>query len=318
MSERASVAPSLDSPGWFGVEIRHFAALRAVASYGSFRRAAESLGFTQSAVSQQIATLERRVQVRLVERPRRGSTHVRLTPAGELLLGYGEEILSRMSRARAELSTLVSRATDALRLGTATDLGSRVVPDALARLRRGEPELFLSIVRAPDARTLTEQLAQGALDLAFYDAPPADADLDVRELAAESYVLLALSGSPAAQDPVTFSRWRTLPLIATEDSGFHHVERDLQRRGITLDVVARSTDFQTTLGLVAAGVGLALVPQSVSEDVSPVFDVLPTEPGFPLRRIWVAHHRRHQLSRSGQSFLALLQRSSSATQDEAR
>ena len=77
----------MEPDSWLGVELRHFAALQAVASEGSFGRAAERLGYTQSAVSQQIQTLERIVGEKLVERPG-GPRPVSLTEAGRLLLRH--------------------------------------------------------------------------------------------------------------------------------------------------------------------------------------------------------------------------------------
>src|SRR5437763_8076997 len=90
---------------WLGVELRHLAALEAVAAEGSFGRAAERLGYTQSAVSQQIATLERIVGERLIERPG-GPRPVSLTEAGELLLGHAESIVARLQAAQADLHAL--------------------------------------------------------------------------------------------------------------------------------------------------------------------------------------------------------------------
>jgi DNA-binding transcriptional LysR family regulator len=93
------------TPGWPGVELRHLAALEAVAHEGSFRAAGVRLGYAQPAISQQIAALEAAVGTRLVDR-RRGRGGVSLTEAGELLLGYATEIGARLRSARAELSAL--------------------------------------------------------------------------------------------------------------------------------------------------------------------------------------------------------------------
>src|SRR6266700_3470847 len=95
----------MEPNSWLGVEVRHFAALQALAHEGSFGRAAQRLGYTQSAVSQQIATLERIVGEQLVERPG-GPRAVSLTEAGSLLLRHAEAIVARMQAAQADLRAL--------------------------------------------------------------------------------------------------------------------------------------------------------------------------------------------------------------------
>ena len=92
---------------WLGIELRHLAALEAVAREGSFRRAATSLGYVQSAISQQIAALERAVGQRLVERSR-GGVRVELTEAGELVLQHADAILARLKAAQADVAALAA------------------------------------------------------------------------------------------------------------------------------------------------------------------------------------------------------------------
>src|SRR5947208_10466841 len=102
---------------WLGVEVRHLAALRAVAEEGTFGAAALKLGYAQSAISQQIAALERYVGRRLFDRPG-GSRPVTLTRSGELLLGHAESIMSRLSAARIDLESLTDEDSGgALRVG---------------------------------------------------------------------------------------------------------------------------------------------------------------------------------------------------------
>src|SRR5205809_5351303 len=113
---------------WLGVELRHLIALEAVAREGSFGRAATSLGYTQSAVSQQIATLERIVGERLVERPG-GPKAVSLTEAGELLLRHAQAIVARLVAAQADLSALSDGAAGVLRVGIYQSIGARVLPE---------------------------------------------------------------------------------------------------------------------------------------------------------------------------------------------
>src|SRR4030088_324722 len=100
---------------WLGVELRHLAALQALALEGSFGRAAIRLGYTQSAVSQQIAALERAVGERLVERPG-GPKPVTLTEAGRLLVGHADAIVARLSAAQADMAALHEGAAGTLRV----------------------------------------------------------------------------------------------------------------------------------------------------------------------------------------------------------
>src|SRR3954469_23796980 len=119
---------------WLGVELRHLAALQAVAQAGSFGpgaqagsfgRAAQRLGYTQSAISQQIAALERAVGERLVERPG-GSRPVALTEAGRPLLAHADAIVARLKAAQADMAALRQGEAGTLRVGTFQSVGARV------------------------------------------------------------------------------------------------------------------------------------------------------------------------------------------------
>src|SRR5919202_5644266 len=117
---------------WLGVELRHLAALQALAEEGSFGRAAISLGYTQSAISQQIATLERLVGERLVERPG-GPRRVSLTPAGRLLLRHARRVTDQLAAARADLEAWSEGRAGTLRVGTFHSAGARILPGAVRR-----------------------------------------------------------------------------------------------------------------------------------------------------------------------------------------
>src|SRR5436305_971662 len=115
---------------WLGIEIRHLAALRAVAEECSFGRAAERLGYTQSAISQQIARLEAAVGQRLVERPG-GPRPISITEAGTVLLGHADRIVGQMQAARADLAALAAGETGKLRIGSYQSAGTRLLPPLL-------------------------------------------------------------------------------------------------------------------------------------------------------------------------------------------
>src|SRR5579863_6241104 len=112
---------------WLGLELRHLIALKAIAEEGSFGRAAQRLGYTQSAISQQIAVLERIVGQKLVDRPG-GPRPISLTEAGELLLTHADGITARLRAAQADLVALGAGDTGPLRVGTYQSVGARVLP----------------------------------------------------------------------------------------------------------------------------------------------------------------------------------------------
>src|SRR5581483_2154800 len=112
---------------WLGLELRHLIALKAIAEEGTFGRAASRLGYTQSAVSQQIATLERIVGQRLIDRPG-GPRPVSLTEAGELLLRHADAIAARLQAAHADLAALDAGESGPIRIGTYQSVGSKVLP----------------------------------------------------------------------------------------------------------------------------------------------------------------------------------------------
>src|SRR6478672_5688513 len=120
----------MEPDSWLGVELRHLAALQALADEGSFGRAADRLGYTQSAISQQIATLERLVGERLVERPG-GPRPVTLTEAGATLLHHARAIVARLQAAQADLTALSAGEGGSLRIGTFQSVGARMLPEVI-------------------------------------------------------------------------------------------------------------------------------------------------------------------------------------------
>src|SRR5260370_36216789 len=122
----------MSADSWLGVELRHFLALEAVAREGSFGKAATSLGYTQSAVSQQIATLERIVGHRLIERPG-GPKPVSLTEAGSLLLIHAGAIAARIAAAQADLNALGEGQAGTPRVRVFQSVGQRILPGGMRR-----------------------------------------------------------------------------------------------------------------------------------------------------------------------------------------
>src|SRR3954467_13469974 len=145
------------------LDVRRMRVLREVAAQGSFSAAAESLSFTQSAVSQQIAALERESGAKLVERGARG---IRLTPAGQALVAHADAILARLDDAEQELAAIAGLKGGRLRTAGFQSAGATLVPRALAEFHRRHPDVELSATTA-ELNEAHELLRSGEIDVAI-------------------------------------------------------------------------------------------------------------------------------------------------------
>jgi len=291
---------------WLGVELRHLAALEAVASAGSFGRAAERLGYTQSAVSQQIATLERVVGEKLVERPG-GPRAVSLTEAGALLLRHAEAIVARLDAARADMAALRAGETGTLRLGTYQSFGARVLPGVMREFRQAWPGIELELSEPTTDPDLYGAIESGALDLAFCSPPLPDGPFAELALASDPYVLVVPADHPlAARSAASLADVDDLPLIgASVCSSGVVAEAALRDAGFDVEYGFRSDDNGTVQGLVAAGYGAALVPLLAVLPGDDRVKVLRLKPVIPRRVIAVVWHRDRHRSPAARAFVEI-------------
>jgi DNA-binding transcriptional LysR family regulator len=291
---------------WLGVEVRHLAALEAVAREGTFGRAAERLGYTQSAVSQQVASLERIVGERLLDRPG-GPRAVSLTDAGELLLRHAEAIMARLEAAQADMAALRAGESGALRVGTYQSVGARVLPMLMRRFVEAWPGIELSLMEPSTDPELYARIEHGDLDLAFCSPPLPEGPFEASDLMSDPYVLVVPGDSAlAARSAASLADLGDLPVIGSQScSAGHLAESVIRTQGFELDYAFRSDDNGTIQGLVAAGFGAALVPLLA---VSPGDDrvrVLALDPSVPPRTIAVVWHRDRHRSPAARAFIDL-------------
>jgi DNA-binding transcriptional LysR family regulator len=291
---------------WLGVEVRHLAALDAVAEEGSFGRAAERLGYTQSAISQQIATLERIVGERLVERPG-GPRRVSLTEAGELLRRHAEAIVARLQAAEADMAALRAGETGSLRVGTYQSVGARVVPAVMRRFLADWPGIELSLDEPSTDPELYARIESGDLDLAFCSPPLPEGPFEALTLMADPYVLVVPASSPLARKrAVGMDAVGELPLIGSGAcASCERAERALREQGFEPRWSFRSDDNGTVQGLVAAGFGAALVPLLAVAPGDKRVKVLRLEPPIPRREIAVVWHRDRHRSPAARAFVEI-------------
>jgi len=248
--------------GWSGVELRHLAALTAIERTGSFRGAADELGYVQSAVSQQIARLEAIVGTRLVARER-GRSDVSLTPAGSMLVEHADAIIARLAAAKHQLERVAESDGGILRVGGCETAATHVLPRLLAVLGQRNPHRRV-VTREPMSWQDTRRLVlEGELDLAL-DYLPLDGDgLDHAELMTGRPVLVVQADSPLRRQgqPPTLEQLAALPLV--EHTGWRFTPRlavILEANGRAPRFSARSHLNGAVQSLVAAGLGAAVLP----------------------------------------------------------
>jgi DNA-binding transcriptional LysR family regulator len=257
----AFVAAAVEA-GWLGVEMRHLVALRTLAEEQSFRAAAVRLGYTQSAVSQQIATLERLVGQRLVERSAGGRT-VALTDAGRVLDAHAEAISARLAAAKADMDSLASGRAGRLRVGTFQTVGARILPAALRRLLSDWPKAKLELTEEIIDLELLELLEQGALDLAFAVLPVPPERFDWIELLSDRLMASTAADSDLAQEEeIPLEQLGERPLVCFRSCRVTELALDhLRARGIEPNLLFRSDDNATVQGAAAMGLATALMPE---------------------------------------------------------
>jgi DNA-binding transcriptional LysR family regulator len=280
-----------------------------VAKRGSVTAAAQELGYTQSAVSRQIAALEASIDARLFDRRARG---VRLTEHGQCLLPHAESLLERLDAARRDLAELDNLERGRLRVGAFATANAALIPQALAAFRRQHPSISLSLVEGSTHRQLA-WLEAGEVDVAVVSAFPdqrvGDDRIDLVRLLDDA-MLVAV---PRSHHLARRRRLRLRELAhetwiaadSRENDRLLGPERLRTEYEPVVDFVVR--EWTAKLGFVAAGLGITLVP-SLAARAAPADVALvalhPEERSF--RRIYAAATKGRVRSPAADAFLAIL------------
>ncbi|MGW3044907.1 LysR family transcriptional regulator [Kitasatospora sp. NPDC001159] len=284
------------------IDVQRLAVLREVARRGSFNQAALALHCTPSAVSQQIAALERSLGAPAVERSTRGVT---LTDAGRLLVEAADAIAAELADTQQRIGKLTAERT-ALTAATFASGGRRLLPAALAGFVADHPEVELTILEAEPEESLPA-VREGRADLAlayYFDGPPPARPGDRS----------GLDWTPIGEDPLRVvlphhhpaaARYRARPepshLAELADQrwilGCHKSAGQLARyaalAGVDLRISCTATDYDFAQSLVRAGIGIALIPE-IGLTRHPELVALPLAEPSPRRRLGLALSRRRR------------------------
>ena len=283
---------STGQAAWPSLELRHLLALVAVAEMGTFSGAAEQLGYTQSAVSQQIGTLERIVGTPLFERPG-GRRPVRLTAAGEMLLSHSRAVLARVSSASADLRALAAGEQGELRVGTLPSIGTKVLPRLVGTFRAAWPGIEIVLRESGDSADLIRAVEAGDVDVTFIEIGQHETGpLEVRPLLDDPMVFVAPASAPeAGQRVVSIADIANLPMIGTRNAGCRQIIDDAFRQApVSPTYVFRSDDNPTIQGLIGSGLAYAVLPLLTVDENDANVTVIPIRPEPPPRRLGIAWH----------------------------
>jgi DNA-binding transcriptional LysR family regulator len=288
------------------LDTRRLRVLCEVARYGSFSAAATSLGYTQPAVSRQVATLEAELGTLLVRRVPQGAV---LTDAGRVLVERGKEIFARLEDTEAELLALAGLEGGRLRLASFASAAASIVPLAIARFRELYPAVELSIQMADPIDSIPK-LRSGELDMALsHDATFETVDLPQSAFGVRDgtdarggielvhlfddpmYVAMPVAHPLAGGAVLDLANFAEEPwMLATTQScpDSRRFLRACHAAGFEPRIAFQYDDYPAMLGFVAAGVGVALVPDMVTRGIRDDVAIKPLDPAPPPRPILVA------------------------------
>jgi DNA-binding transcriptional LysR family regulator len=271
------------------LEVRHLHALVAVAEAGTFGKAAEALGYTQSAVSQQIAALERAAGTPMFDRPG-GPRPVRLTPAGALLLEHAHTVLATLRVAAADVEAVARGDRGRLRVGLMQSVGTKILPSLLTRFAIERPQVEIVLHEAHDASELLAMVESNDLDLTFSADVDPPGPFTTRLVLEDPFVVLA---------PNTLE-WRERRSISVAEIAQHPLvgNRNPSCQGQALlafgdhepTFVFQSDDNTTIQSCVGAGLGISLAPMLTIDLSDPTTTVVEVDPPVEPRHLTVSWH----------------------------
>lgn len=287
------------------IELRHLRYFAAVAKEMNFGRAAKGLHIAQPSLSQQIRKLEGIIGVELIDRSSRA---IQLTPAGETLAEHTrrtfDDIEIAVTAARDAADGIIGRFS----VGFVETAAITVVPAAVRRFRETHSRVALELRELP-GRIQTEELNRGKLDLGFVRTDPGPGDLVIERVLEEDFIAAVPVGHPLASgSQLALEQAIREPLIVIERDQIPGVYDETiaiaRRQGVGLQIAQQATSILSILGLVSAGLGLALLPASVRELAFVGIRYLDLDP--PPRTALLAVRHRENSSLQIEPFLASL------------
>ena len=271
------------------IEIRHLEALRAVVEEGTFTDAGIRLGYSQAAVSQQVAALEAALGESVFDRPG-GPRPAVLTPAGRLALRHAQVVTDRIDHLRADIDALKAGMGGRLACGTFQSVSVELLPTIVGRILTETPDLQVRVDEADENEPLIASLIAGDLDVAFLAGPVQEPDIEVIPLGADPFVAVLANDEYSAEltsyDPMLLNG---IGVIGENGGGAQLlIENGLRALGVSVQYVFRTNDNGAMQAMARNGLAPAIMPLPAVDAHDPNVRVLPLNPPIPPRQILIA------------------------------
>ncbi|MEW2078433.1 LysR family transcriptional regulator [Streptomyces sp. NPDC013433] len=304
------------------IDVQRLRVLRTVAEHGSFNQAAAALHLTPSAVSQHVAALERSLGAQVVARSTRGVT---LTPAGRIMVGAAESVAAELAHAQQQVDQLGSGRTQ-ITIATFTSGGRLLLPGALTRLATAHPDTVVHVREAEPEDSLP-LVRQGAVDLALayhFDGPlpgrlgPTPSLAWTALLEDPLHVVLPDAHPLADRESLDIAELAAEPWVLGCLKTETYLRRYAERAGFDPDVRSTTTDYFFARSLVAAGLGISLIPSIAQTPQVAGVRTVPIVPPVPTRHIGVATILRRDLPQVMALIRALQQQAAALDETDPR
>jgi molybdate transport repressor ModE-like protein len=293
------------------LDLKRLRVLTEVARQGSFSAAADSLYLSQSAVSQQVATLEREVGLPLLERTGDGP---KLTDAGRALVTHAEAAIARLDEAEREVAAIAGLEGGEVRVASFPSASVSLLTKALGSFSAAHPGVRLSVTEAEPEVSLP-RLRAAEIDLAvIFDypfLPPVESDRDVERtlLLTESMYVAMREDDPLASDKeVRMSDLADRAWLCgvLPSSCGQAIEKACREAGFEPTIAFQSEEYQVLQAYIAAGMGVTLLPDMALPTIHPDLVVRPTKPEAPKRRVWAATRSKGARSQATEKMVEAL------------
>lgn len=273
-----------------------------IAELGSFTHAGEQLGYTQSAMSQSMKTLEAELGVKLFNRTRRD---VRLTPEGEALLPYAKKVVQEYISLQNKVSEVLSLERATVRIGALASISTHWLPDMIRKFKNRYPSVEFSIHQG-DYTDMRDWIEQGRVDFAFIHPKAASSHIEVLPFRRGNFCAIVPEDHPLAQkDRIPLEVLANEDYILLEEGHYYEPLEAFRSQGIAPQIRYVISDDYAIMGMVEAGLGVSLVAELALRRCRYRIAIRPTEPTVQ-RVIGIGYRKNTTLPLASQRFIDLL------------